>query len=135
MKVNIMSYIEQLRFINVCADIWTTRGMTASFLGLTAHFFFLQRSQATQCVRTMPSPHTADNIAKLVKQYLQNGIYLNPKFIACLLIMEKKKQQCSSDCEVCDDSEEEEQNEVETPEEEDDNLPVDIQEYGPRNPT
>ena len=90
MKVNIMSYIEQLRFINVCADIWTTRGMTASFLGLTAHFFFLQRSQATQCVRTMPSPHTADNIAKLVKQYLQNGIYLNPKFIACLLIMEKK---------------------------------------------
>ena len=47
LKVNIMSYIEQSRSINVCADIWITRGMTASFLGLTAHFFSLAKITST----------------------------------------------------------------------------------------
>lgn len=61
MKGNIQSYMDQARLVNVCADIWTKRGMTASFLGVTAHFFSFKdhkRHNVTLAVRSMASPHT-----------------------------------------------------------------------------
>ena len=38
MKMAISSYISKARSINLCTDIWTKKGMTAAFLGMTAHF-------------------------------------------------------------------------------------------------
>ena len=39
LKANIGSYIAQAQKLSICADIWTKKEMTASFMGITAHFF------------------------------------------------------------------------------------------------
>ena len=52
--------------ISICADIWSKPGMTASFLGITAHYFSTndnQRHTVTLAVRNLPSPHTGENIS------------------------------------------------------------------------
>ena len=70
LKGNMVSFISKARRINICTDLWSKKGMTASFLGVTAHFFAdHQRHNVTIAVKQMPSPHTADNILKIV-----NGI-------------------------------------------------------------
>ena len=71
LKKNIMPYILNVRRINICTDLWSKKGMTASFIGVTAHFFSEhQRHNVTLAVRQMPSPHTADNILIMVKLVL-----------------------------------------------------------------
>ena len=57
--------------ISLCADIWSKKGMTASFLGLTAHYY--SRSKKAKCnitiaVRRFESPHTAERVSKLVDE-------------------------------------------------------------------
>ena len=55
--------------INLCADIWTKKGMTASFLGITAHCFSQtdrKRHNFTLAVMHFPSPHTATRIAQIL---------------------------------------------------------------------
>ena len=49
LKGNILSHMLQARKVNFCTDIWSKKGMTASFIGVTAHFFVLCQSQASQC--------------------------------------------------------------------------------------
>ena len=39
LKQNISLSLENARRISLCSDIWSKQGMTASFLGMTAHFF------------------------------------------------------------------------------------------------
>ena len=59
--------------VSICADVWTKKGMTTSYLGLTAHFFYksdLKRHVATIAVRRLPHPHTADNIKALMDKVL-----------------------------------------------------------------
>lgn len=53
-------------------DIWTRKGMTESFLGITAHYMLAdwQRRVATLAVRTFPSPHTADRVRILLENVL-----------------------------------------------------------------
>ena len=49
--------------ISIFADIWSKPGMTASFLGITAHYFCSSDNQChtiTLAVRHLPSPHTAE---------------------------------------------------------------------------
>ena len=65
--------------VSICADVWTKKGMTTSYLGLTAHFFCrsdLKRHVATIAVRRLPHPHTADNIKALMDEvlYLLNKV-------------------------------------------------------------
>jgi len=64
-KSKISSSLQNARFISICTDIWSKPGMTASFLGITAHYFSHQDSQrhnVTLAVSRLPSPHTADRI-------------------------------------------------------------------------
>ena len=64
-KRKISSSLQNARLISVCADIWSKPGMTASFLGITAHYFSYQDSQrhnVTLAISRLPSPHTADRI-------------------------------------------------------------------------
>ena len=43
--------------INICADIWSKPGMTASFLGVTSHFIVEnKRHSICLAVRHLPSP-------------------------------------------------------------------------------
>ena len=41
MKRGIQSALSNARKINFCADIWSKRGLTSSYLGITAHFILL----------------------------------------------------------------------------------------------
>ena len=54
-------------------DTWTKKGMTESFLGVTAHFF-LRKShkhfKATLAVRIFPQQHTADQVLDIFKAVL-----------------------------------------------------------------
>ena len=64
-KRKISSSLQNDRIISICTDIWSKPGMTASFLGITAHYFSYQdgqRHNVTLAVSRLPSPQTADRI-------------------------------------------------------------------------
>lgn len=39
MKTNIKISLASARKINLCADMWSEKGLTTSYLGITAHFY------------------------------------------------------------------------------------------------
>jgi len=73
LKGNIMSHMLQARKVNFCTDIWSKKGMTASFIGVTAHFFANhKRHNVTLAVKRMPSPHTGEEVLKVVLQIFED---------------------------------------------------------------
>lgn len=69
LKAKIRSSLEKAEFVSICADIWSKPGMTASFLGVTAHFFVPDsNTRHSTCIalRRFPSPHTGSRIAELL---------------------------------------------------------------------
>lgn len=61
------------RKVAICVDIWSKKGLSASCLGVTAHFFTPhdhKRNQATLAVRKIASPHTVDHIEATVEEFL-----------------------------------------------------------------
>lgn len=61
MKETIKSSLSSARKINFCADIWSKKGLTSSYLGVTAHYFSPGDGSirhATLAVRSMTYPHT-----------------------------------------------------------------------------
>ena len=73
MKAKIATSLEDARKVSICADIWTKKGMSSSYLGVTAHFFSPKdhlRHRVTVAVRRMPSPHTAENIRAVIQEVL-----------------------------------------------------------------
>ena len=54
-------YIQNTRKISFCTDLWTKKGMTSSYIGISTHFFSLQ-NYASHCtmlaVRRIKHPHT-----------------------------------------------------------------------------
>ena len=87
LKANIGSYIAQAQKLSICADIWTKKGMTASFMGVTAHFFSKKdhrRHSVTLVVKKMLSPHTADNVLQVVQEVLSEWDILPWKVQAIL---------------------------------------------------
>ena len=72
-KAKISESLKGANKISICTDIWSTPGMTASFLGITAHYFCSsdnQRHTITLAVRHLPSPHTAEMISETVEDIL-----------------------------------------------------------------
>lgn len=49
MKTIIPMFLSEVHKISLCSDIQTRKGMSSSYLGVTAHFFHLVRSQASPC--------------------------------------------------------------------------------------
>ena len=73
LKAKIGSYLLEANKVSICVDMWSKKGMTSSYLGITAHFYSHKDRRlhtATLAVRRMPSPHTGDNIRDLVDQVL-----------------------------------------------------------------
>lgn len=71
-KTKISQVLKKARKIHLCCDIWSKKGMTESFIGITAHFFANhQRLKATLAVRSFESPHTGERILHIVKAVLQ----------------------------------------------------------------
>ena len=68
LKAKIGSYLQEANRISICADIWSKKGMSSSYLGITGHFYS-QKDHLRHCVTLavrMPSPHTGENIRELV---------------------------------------------------------------------
>ena len=43
-KAKASTFIQEAAKVSICADIWSKKGLSASFLGITAHFFFKKGS-------------------------------------------------------------------------------------------
>lgn len=39
LKAKISIHLQSANFISICCDIWSKKGLTSSYLGITAHFF------------------------------------------------------------------------------------------------
>ena len=40
MKARVQSHMTNAKRVSLCTDVWTKRGMTSSYLGVTGHFFY-----------------------------------------------------------------------------------------------
>jgi len=72
-KKDLRDLLNSAERISLCADIWSKKGMTASFLGLTAHYY--SRSKKDKCSMTIAvcrfeSPHTAERISQLINKIM-----------------------------------------------------------------
>ena len=73
MNTNIQTFISKAQKISLCADIWIKKGMSSSYLGVTAHFFTKHdhtRRQVTLVVRQIHHPHTADTVREVIDEVL-----------------------------------------------------------------
>ena len=73
LKAKIGSFLLEANKMSICVDIRSKKGMTSSYLGITAHFYSHKDRRlhtVTLAMRRMPSPHTGDNIRDLVDQVL-----------------------------------------------------------------
>ena len=72
---SIQQHLSTARKVSLCADIWSKKGLTSSYLGITAHFFSRKdhrRHRLTLAVRkSVPHPHTGECIRELVDQVLK----------------------------------------------------------------
>ena len=75
LKQKITCLLRNARKINLTADIWTKKGMSSSFLGVTAHFFNRvdhKKYNITLAVRPFESPHTGNRILSEIKSILSD---------------------------------------------------------------
>ena len=73
MKVSLMCALKDSCKVSLTVDIWSKKGMTASYLGVTAHFFPRsdhRRRNVTIAVRRLPFPHTAERVEELVEEVM-----------------------------------------------------------------
>ncbi len=73
MKAEVLAKMNQARKVAICVDIWSKKGLSASYLGITAQFLTPRnhkRNRATLAVRQLPSPHTGDNVEAVVEEVL-----------------------------------------------------------------
>ena len=62
MKGKIQISMAGAQKINFCADIWSKKGLTSSYLGLTAHYYSVNKlciEHPTLADRELPHPHTS----------------------------------------------------------------------------
>ena len=73
LKGRVAAKLQDSRKVALCTDIWTRKGMTQSFLGITAHFVMKsghRRHVVTLAVKLLPSPHTAEFIEEALTSVL-----------------------------------------------------------------
>ena len=70
-SAKIKSHVKNARKFHITCDIWTKKGMSESFLGVTAHFIANKKLHlVTLALRKMPSPHTGERIYEFVQDIL-----------------------------------------------------------------
>ena len=87
MKTKVQTHLAEARKIHFCIDIWTKRGMSSSYLGITAHFFSLHDHrirQAVLAVRRINHPQTAENICEIFEFVLKEWNIPQSKISAIL---------------------------------------------------
>jgi hypothetical protein len=74
LKANIRTFLSVAQKVSLCADIWPKRGLTSSYLGVTAHFFSTsdhRRHCVTLVVRRMVGSHTAEHVRETVGEVIK----------------------------------------------------------------
>lgn len=74
MKGNIQQFMSTAQRFSLCADIWSKKGLSSSYLGITAHFFARkdhQKHSVTLAVRKFPHPHTGERVREVVEEVLK----------------------------------------------------------------
>ena len=87
LKAKISSFLLEANKISICVDIWSKRGMSSSYLGITAHFYSNKdhrRHSVTLAMRRMPQMHTGDNIREIVETVLEEWEIPSSKISATL---------------------------------------------------
>ena len=73
MKAKIESCLLNTKSISLCTDVWTKKGMTSSYLGVTAHFFSSGDMQsATIAVKHMQGSITGFAIRSAIDEILSD---------------------------------------------------------------
>ena len=74
LKAKISVCIQSANSVSICCDIWSKKGLTSSYLGITAHFSsnsYHCRHATTLAVRRLFTSHTAANIRSAVDEILE----------------------------------------------------------------
>ena len=74
LKANIQQYLSTAQRISLCADIWSKKGSTSSYLGITAHFFSKKdncRHCVTMSVKRFFHPHTGQCVREIIEEVLE----------------------------------------------------------------
>ncbi len=73
-KAKLFSSLQEARFVGVCLDIWTTKGMTQSYLGITVAWFCPTTKKSRHALLSLAElehPHTAERIRLAVDGVLE----------------------------------------------------------------
>ena len=129
--------------ISLCADVWFKKGLTSSYLGITAHFFGRkdhQRHHVTLAVRRFHHPHTGERVREIVQEVLtewniplrkvftistDNGSNMLRAFRTSM--MESEKDNSDHQDEAAGDEKDEEDEEEKEEEEEEEESDVDCE--------
>lgn len=87
LKAKISSFLLEVNKSRICVDIWSKRGMSSFYLGITAHFYSSKdhrRHSVTLAMRHMPQTHTGNNIHEIVKSVLDEWDIPSSKISATL---------------------------------------------------
>ena len=86
LKAKISAHLESANKISICCDVWSKKGLTSSYLGVTGHFFPHKnnsRHTVILAVRRITGSHTAVNIRTLLDEVLSEwGMYDSKLFAA-----------------------------------------------------
>lgn len=107
LKAKMSTYISSANKIAITCDVWSKKGLTSSYLGITGHFYSRKdhrRHTATLAVRQITTSHTAENIRKLCDDVLSEWGIDPSKMSAIItdncsnMVAAFKKQITNSDC-------------------------------------
>ena len=72
-KSNVQKCLSTAQHVSLCADIWSKKGLTSSYLGITAHFFGRKdhrKHHIVLAVRKFAHPHTGEHVHEVVDKML-----------------------------------------------------------------
>jgi hypothetical protein len=87
LKAALKSALDVARRVSITTDIWTSKNLTASYLGITVHFFNPQtrrRGAHKIACREFPNPHTGEMIAdKILEICREFGLEDKLDYVTC----------------------------------------------------
>jgi hypothetical protein len=87
LQSKLLENMQHARKMCLCTDIWSRPGMTASFLGITCHYFNhndLKQHNITLAVRHFSSPHTAHRVLEMFLSVIQKWNIQNSQIFRIL---------------------------------------------------
>lgn len=87
LRAKISIHLQSANLMSICCDIWSKKGLTSSYLGVTAHYFSQSDHRwhtVTLAVRRLASAHTAYTIRQTLDEILAEWDLDPTKILAIL---------------------------------------------------